>query len=954
MLWSRRSFLQSSLLLPAAAMLRGQAPPAPAPAVTKLFPRPDIIHYDADCFTIHGRETFIYGLECPYPRCRPELWRDRFIKVRQAGFNTIDTYIFWNYHERSPGQFDFSELGQYLQLAHEFGFWVIVRPGPYVDAEFDRGGFPAYVIAQRFPVRSMHPESLRTSKHWFDHVLPVIRRQQITNGGPIILMQVENEIDFTTVSEAEQKEYIRYLARLAWDAGIEVPLISNVSSVVRDRTDPDMARILDACDFYPRWSFLVDRELPPPSATMTLEEKVGLSDRAVLASLRKMRRDEPNVPLSVAELGTGYYSKFGGKLSEDEEGTDAWQTDALTKTIIEHGVTYFNYYLGWGGSNFDWAAKGVTTTYDFAAPIRECGGLWEKYYVVRAIGAFMQLFGPVVARSRVAEKSCQASHPDVSVSMRVNGASGFLFVRGNTDAEHHFRLTFRDPVNAQHSFSVPHVGQLVLGPRRMKIMPVQLAFPGGLLRYSTAEFLSYGTSGDRSFVVLYDDPGAAVELALEALEQPRVVGPTSYQHWDHDDRSLVLGLRVSSLPHFVQIGGITVALLPRHLALRTWVGRFTHNQAGNGSASKPLDVPFITDAYLLRNSSYDGETLRAEIDYLPGRHPLTILLPSKPQTCLLDGNPHFVSYDPALHAATLEVVTPELPVNPIDIRQVQLSVERFDPSLGQWQKGPARVLEDMGPVPYGYVKYRAQLTYDNQDTLYFRAYLDNDKKVFLNGKFVTEASKADRFVAVPAAEYLKPGVNSLEISYELFGSTEFGTEEQMAELNGIESVSFGETPPTRSQSTGGALAVTDWEVQTFPAPMRGRQEKPDFVFTGAQEVALPATTTITEFVPAFAWCRARFALPPIDAAWSVPWKAVLAADRDALLYLNGNFVGRFVTAGPQTDFYLPEPFLHGDGKENLLTVVLAYTNTAAHLKVLRIEPYVEYCALTSVVACVLS
>ena len=353
--WSRRSFLQAGLVSSSIATLppqlwsllvRSEA------SQSSLFSKPDIIRYYFQCFTIHGADTFIFSMECPYPRVRPELWRDRFTKVRRAGLNTIDTYIFWNYHERKPGEFDFSELEQYLQLAKEFGFWVIVRPGPYVDAEFERGGFPAYVIAQGFPVRSMHPQSLQTSKHWYDHVLPLIRRYQITQGGPIILMQIENEIDFTNVPEAEQKEYIRFLAHLAWNAGVEVPLISNVSSVVRDRTDPDMARILDACDFYPRWSFLVDRELPTSTAALTMEEKVGLSDRAVLASLRKMRREEPSCPLSVAELGTGYYSKFGGKLSEDEEGTNALQTNALTKTIIENGVTYLNYYFGVGRHQF--------------------------------------------------------------------------------------------------------------------------------------------------------------------------------------------------------------------------------------------------------------------------------------------------------------------------------------------------------------------------------------------------------------------------------------------------------------------------------------------------------------------------------------------------------------------------------------------------------------------------
>jgi len=318
-------------------------------------------------------DNFIFSLECPYPRCAWEEWRDRFVKIKQAGFNTIDTYVFWNYHEREKGQFDFSELEEFLSLAGEFGFFVIARPGPYVDAEFERGGFPAYVIAQRFPVRSMHPDNLRTSKHWYDNVLPVIRRHQITEGGPIILMQIENEIDFTDVPEAEQREYIRFLARLAWDAGIQVPLISNVSSVVRNRSDQDMARIIDVCDFYPRWSFLTDNELPTNTAGLTMEEKVGLSDRAVLASLRKMRKDEPDVPLSVAELGTGYYSKIGGKLSEDEEGADAAQINAVTKTIIEQR----DCAAAWAthdGTTCDENTSGAGSHRRRASPLFDCRG----------------------------------------------------------------------------------------------------------------------------------------------------------------------------------------------------------------------------------------------------------------------------------------------------------------------------------------------------------------------------------------------------------------------------------------------------------------------------------------------------------------------------------------------------------------------------------------------------
>ena len=304
-----------------------------------------------------------------------------------------------------------------------------------------------------------------------------------------------------------------------------------------------MARIIDVCDFYPRWSFLTDNELPKNTAGLTMEEKVGLSDRAVLASLRKMRKDEPNAPLSVAELGTGYYSKIGGKLSEDEEGADATQIDAVTKTIIEHGVTYINYYLGCGGSNRDWAAKGVTSTYDFAAPIREWGGLSEKYYNVKAIGDFLQMFGKSLARSQVMEKAARSTHPDMTVSERANGSSAFVFVRADTDAEHHFKLTFRDPVDGS-TVVVPQHGQLTMGPHAMKMLPVQVPIAGGHLCYSTAEVLAYGSCGDRSFLLVYDAPGSLAELSVKAKRRPTIAGDAVYTTWDESNQSASIGFMV--------------------------------------------------------------------------------------------------------------------------------------------------------------------------------------------------------------------------------------------------------------------------------------------------------------------------------------------------------------------------------------------------------------------------
>lgn len=934
MLISRRAFVARALALPVAAALFPSRPWAASGdsevAEAKLFPRPDLIRYDAQCFTIRGVDTLIFSLEFPYPRCDRHEWHDRFVKIRQAGFNTVDTYVFWNYHERTKGQFDFSELEAFLSLAREFGLFVIARPGPYVDAEFERGGFPSYVIAERFPVRSMHPESLRTSKHWYDHVLPVIRRHQITEGGPIILMQIENELDFTDVPEAEQREYLRFLARLAWDAGIQVPLISNVSSVVRDRSDPEMARIIDACDFYPRWSFLADNELPKNTAGLTMEEKVGLSDRAVLASLRKMRKDEPNVPLSVAELGTGYYSKIGGKLSEDEEGADATELNALTKTILEHGVTYLNYYLGCGGSNRDWAAKGVTSTYDFAAPIREWGGLWDKYYNVKAVGQFLQMFGKSLVRSQVMEKAARSSHPDMTVSQRSSGNSAFVFVRADTDAEHHFTLTFRDPANGT-SVTVPQHGRLTMGPHAMKILPVQVPIARGHLRYSTAEVLAYGNCGDRSFLLLYDAPGSLVEISVGARQRPVITGNVIYTGWDQASQSAFLGFEVGKgAAYFVIDEALIIAVLPRELALRTWVGKLNTPKTDGGN-----DIPFITDAYLLASTGSEAMSIWADLDYLPGEHGLTALLPSKPAKCLLDGAEKSFQYDEQRRTATLMLNVPASPAKPIDIAEVSAWVERLDTRAGTWVSSSGRVLEDLGPVPFGYVKYRAHIVFNDEPTAYLQAFTNNDKKVFINGRLVPEASKPDRFLAFPARGYFQPGDNQVEISYELFGSTEFGETARMAELNGIESIRLGTNPDQ-------SLGVNTWEIQTFAAPMNVRQLDPAFAFSGKKSETIGSASGNTELVAAFTWCQAEFALPDAGLEWSIPWKLTFEGSRDARFYLNGTFIGRYAVVGPQTVFYLPNALLRTNGQTNTLTIVLAYADTADPIRTLRVEPYETY------------
>jgi Beta-galactosidase second all-beta domain len=125
--------------------------------------------------------------------------------------------------------------------------------------------------------------------------------------------------------------------------------------------------------------------------------------------------------------------------------------------------------------------------------------------------------------------------------------------------------------------------------------------------------------------------------------------------------------------------------------------------------------------------------------------------------------------------------------------------------------------------------------------------------------------------------------------------------------------------------------------------MHGREVNPDFSPEGWKSARINSATpeSVLKLIPAYTWCRAGFTLEKPGEEWFAPWKVNVQAERDALLYLNGKFVGRYVTEGPQEDFYLPEPYLNW-GSRNMLTILLAYADNPGYIRTLRIRPYDEF------------
>lgn len=163
-------------------------------------------------FMLNGEPFRVVSGAMHYFRVPREYWRDRLLKIKACGFNTVETYTAWNLHEPEEGEFDFSgnlDLKAYLELIGELGMYAIVRPGPYICSEWEFGGFPWWLLRyDDIELRCMNDRYLEKVDRYFDRLIPIIASEQIENGGPVIMVQVENEYG----SYGDDSEYIRYLA----------------------------------------------------------------------------------------------------------------------------------------------------------------------------------------------------------------------------------------------------------------------------------------------------------------------------------------------------------------------------------------------------------------------------------------------------------------------------------------------------------------------------------------------------------------------------------------------------------------------------------------------------------------------------------------------------------------------------------------------------------------------
>jgi hypothetical protein len=855
---------------------------------------PDRMRYDSKCFIIDGKDTFLYSGALHYFRCPKPLWADRLQRMRDAGMNCVETYIAWDWHEEQPpkdvndySKVDMTDLHDFLDTAiNQFGFYVILRPGPYICAEWDGGGYPQWLLNFKLTgykgnwFRSDEPAYLDWCKHWYTSVAKTVVPFQITHrAGPggVILWQIENEYNYSQQPTEVKLHQLQALAHDSRDLGIDVPLITCMTSDPLYRTDPYLVKnVIECRNSYP-----------------------GYRPSAEAHDITLLEKYQPEKPRMITELQGGWFSNAGDKVGGREHFTAA-QIRHVTLVAWAHGFTGSNYYMMYGGTNFgDWGAASKTASYDYSAPIREWGGEGPRYFAVKAMGQFLKEHAGKLVRSEPIAISIDEP-AGISVFLR-KAVDGSLYLFVINDQEN-------DPANGTLTVSSAEAS------------PIKLTLDYELAPYDAKIFYLPAGETDASKGEWLPKPVAPPERptnlpgGVEITEVMKKVDPgPSEDSW----RDLPDGASVED-----------VGILDR---------RYVYYRTGPVTA--PADKTGAFSVQLPGQDSFSAELngTRLQPERLGSK--LIAELPAG-----LSGN-LFVLYENggrdnggvAARCGLLEPTIAYGGISPKYLPKWKMTVLEADTVVD-----PAALVDDSNwdevgtdgwanQVHRGEIGvFRAHVAFTASDLksgdwMLTTGQPSGRRQIFVNGAEVPSGRGETPVVT----SHLHEGDNTIVMTVR--------ARRDDAGISGDFELDPKITPDPLPMH---------WQISGQSAGVEGKWWDPSVDDSAWDRVAISAAGDQRESAEPsthLVWYRMNFALPAADPHVWVPWKLHIEEAGNGFLYLNGHPLGRIWEIGPQSDFYLPECWLNfGPGSKNVVTLCLRPVSGAATVRKAAVEPYVDY------------
>lgn len=317
-----------------------------------------ILTYNDHAFLMDGQEYTIISGAMHYFRIPREYWYDRLSKLKECGFNTVETYTCWNLHEKHEGQFDFTgmlDIAEYVRTAESLGLNVILRPGPYICAEWEFGGLPAWLLSYKNMARRCNdPDFIEKVRSYYHKLFEQLQGHFSTQGGGIIMVQIENEYG----SYGNDKEYLRAIEDIYRECGVDVTLFTSDG----------------AC-----WWMLGGGTLPDHLCVANF----GSHPKENFAMLDLFR---PNQPHMCGEYWCGWFDHW----YEEHHTREPEELAGLFRDMLDSGAS-LNFYMFHGGTNFGFMNgandpgeyQPTVTSYDYNALLSEAGDLTPAYHACR-------------------------------------------------------------------------------------------------------------------------------------------------------------------------------------------------------------------------------------------------------------------------------------------------------------------------------------------------------------------------------------------------------------------------------------------------------------------------------------------------------------------------------------------------------------------------------------------
>ncbi|KAK1968963.1 family 35 glycosyl hydrolase [Colletotrichum sublineola] len=934
----------------------------------------DVVTWDDKSLFINGKRLMIFSAEFHAFRMPvPSLWLDILQKIKAAGYNSVSFYVNWALLEAKPGEVraeGIFALEPLFEAAEKAGLYLFARSGPYINAEVSGGGFPGWLQRVQGVLRSSDEAYLKATENYTAALGSIIAKAQITNGGPVVLFQMENEYNAAIDPYPfPDYDYWKHVDNQFRSQGVVVPYVNNEAWQLGAITALTPAKVdIYGHDAYPLgfdcWNPTVWPANGLPTDWLATNNKIA-----------------PTTPYTIVEFQGGGFQPWGGAGFEYCAALLNHEFErVLYKNNYAVGVTIFNIYMTWGGTN--WGNLGHSdgyTSYDYGAQISEERLVnREKYSETKLQSNFLHVSPAYLVADRHNSSLEWTNNDAITVTPATTNSTKFYIAR-HTQYESLDTVSYRLKIKTvgYGELEVPQLSDsLYLTRRDSKIHVSDYPVGDKNLVYSTAEIFTWKKYDDKTVLVVYGGAGEYHELAVEG-EEPDVTDENVIEGSDvtieHKDGYTVLGWAVSDERKVVRVQeSLYIYLLTRNEAYTFWVPP----AVGDFATSDVI----VKAGYLIRNVAVGGND-SSSLGFSGDVNSTTTIeivggAPAPLKSLSFNGKPlDFEQNEHGVVTATVKFTAPEIRLPCLS----QVSWKYVD-SLPEIKPGYSDELwtdadldetyNTAHPLKTPVSLYGGDYGYHTGSLLYRGHFTANGEESVFN--MTTQGGNAygasvwlnDQFVGSWVGNAVTPGRNSTFALPELTKDREYvftvvvdhmglngnwvvGEEQQKNPRGILDYALAGHAPSDIRWKITGNLGGEDYADRArgplneggFFAERQGYHwpEPPSQDWEEAS--GGPTAVGITAAGIAFYSTTFDLDLPAgFDIPLSLTFANSTASAYRAQIFVNGYHFGKFVHhVGPQTRFPVPEGILNYQGPNHLGITLWAMEEGGAKIEGLKWE-----------------